>query len=42
MHIKSNVNTVWNVGVPEEDKVKIISENLKVSEFLAKLIVFFN
>ena len=39
MHIKSNVNTVWNVGVPEEDKVKIISENLKVSEFLAKLIV---
>ncbi len=39
MHIKNNVNTVWNVGVPEGENVKNIAEQLNVSEFLAKLIV---
>ena len=39
MYIKNNVNTVWNVGVPEENKVKTIAEKLAVSEFLAKLII---
>lgn len=39
MHIKNNVNTVWNVGVPEGEKVKNIAEQLNVSEFLANIIV---
>lgn len=39
MNIKNNINTVWNVGVPEKNNIKIIADELGVSEFLAKLIV---
>lgn len=39
MHIKNNVNTVWNVGVPNQEKVEELSRELNVTSFLAKLIV---
>ena len=30
MHIKNNVNTVWNVGVPNQEKVEELASTLQV------------
>lgn len=39
MYIKNIKKTVWNIGVPDQDKVSYICEKLDISDFLAKLIV---
>lgn len=38
MHIKNNVNTVWNIGSPDLETADRIKNALGVSEFLSKLI----
>ncbi len=38
MHTKTTINTVWNIGTPDDTIAKTIAESLGVSEFLAKLI----
>lgn len=38
MYKKNLKKTIWNIGVPDDSKVKQISDELNISEFLAKLI----
>ena len=39
MYINKSEKVVWNIASPDPDAVRLLAENLKISDFLAKLLV---
>lgn len=39
MYINKSEKVVWNIATPDPDAVRLLAENLKISDFLAKLLV---
>ena len=39
MYINKSEKVVWNIASPDPNAVRLLAENLKISDFLAKLLV---